>query len=311
MKWQRDDARDLLDSIYRGYPIGTLLLWETKADPQEIRFGSLSLAVPARSDAWWVVDGQQRVVSLARVLLTPHPSEDDFALHFDLDEGKFVLGLNAKVRTGDLSRWLPLTVVLDSEQLIHWLLEQKPAPDRRDMAIRVGKRIREYDVPAYIVHTDSEVTLREIFERSNNSGRPLEAAEVFDALHGARSANYPASIVDIARDLEALHFGHVEQKILYRLLRVLSGADVTDRSGRGVLRLSDDEARKAYAATAGAVRSVILFLKRDVGIAHYDLLPYKLPLVTLGKFFHHHPVPRARSRELLIRWLWRLSLIHI
>lgn len=33
-RWERDNARELLDSIYRGYPIGTLLLWETSADAQ-------------------------------------------------------------------------------------------------------------------------------------------------------------------------------------------------------------------------------------------------------------------------------------
>lgn len=308
LKWQPDDARKLLDSIYRGYPIGTLLLWETKAEAQELRFGAVSVAAPARPDAWWVVDGQQRVVSLARVLLTTAPSSDDFALHFDLQEPKFVAGLSEKLRVADVSRWLPLTAVLDSELLIQWLLEQQPAAVRRELAIRVGKRIREYDVPAYIVRSDSEGTLREIFERSNNSGRRLEVAEVFDALHGARYGQHPASITDIVRDLESLHFGRVEQKILYRLLRVLSGADVTERGDEGVLRLSGDDARRAYTATATAARSVILFLKRDVGIAHYDLLPYKLPLVTLGKFFHHHPAPRARSRELLVRWLWRGAL---
>lgn len=307
-RWQRDDAVELLDSIYRGYPIGTLLLWETQAEAQVFQLGSLSIRAASRPDAWWVVDGQQRVVSLVRVLLAQHPSADEFALYFDLDELRFVASAAVKHVTADPSRWLPLAVVLDSEDLFRWMLELQPQADRRERAVRVGKRVREYEFPAYVVRTDSEATLRDIFGRSNNSGKRLEAGEVFDALHGARTSLRPATLGDIVDELDALGFGRVEQKILYRLLRVLSGADVTDRAGKGVLRLTDEQARTAYAETAAASRSVIQFLKDDVGIPHYALLPYKQPLVTLGKFFHHHPTPLARSRELLVRWLWRGAL---
>lgn len=308
-RWEREDARELLDSIYRGYPIGTLLLWETAAEPQVVHFGPLAIDAPQLTNAWWVVDGQQRVVSLARVLLATHPSTDDFSLYFDLDESRFVLASTILKRPqDDLSRWLPLAVVQDSEQLFRWMLDQKPDGDRRELAIRVGKRIREYEIPAYVVHTDSEETLRQIFGRTNNSGKQLKSNEVFDALHGARLTGKPSRISDIVEDVQELGFGRVEAKILYRLLRVLTGADVTERGERGVLRLSDEEAQTAYAVTAAAAKAVVQFLKRDVGIPHYDLLPYKQPLVTLGKFFHHYPSPTARSRQLLARWLWRGAL---
>jgi hypothetical protein len=308
-RWDRENARELLDSIYLGFPIGTLLLWETSAEAQQISFGPIDIVAPPRSDAWWVVDGQQRVGSLVRVLLAPHPSIDEFALYFDLDGSKLVpASAIAKSPENDPSRWLPLAVVQDSEQLFHWMLEQHPKPARRDLAIRVGKRIREYEIPTYIVHTDNEETLRQIFGRTNNGGKPLKPDEVFDALHSARSSNKPSRISDIVDDLRSLGFGQVEAKILYRLLRVLAGADVTERGGRGGLRLSGEEARAAYASTAAAAKAVVQFLRTDVGIPHYSLLPYKQPLVTLGKFFHHHPSPSPRSRQLLARWLWRGAL---
>jgi len=53
---------------------------------------------------------------------------------------------------------------------------------------------------------------------------------------------------------------------------------------------------------------VIQFLKHDAHIPNFELLPYKQPLVTLGKFFHHHPTPQPRSRALLVRWVWRGAL---
>lgn len=305
-RWERDNARELLDSIYRGYPIGTLLLWETSADAQKVSFGPIDIVASQRSDAWWVVDGQQRVGSLTRVLLAPHPSNDEFALYFDLDKSEFKLvSAIAKAQQQDPSRWLPLAVVQDSEKLFHWMLEEQPKTERRDLAIRVGKRIREYEIPAYIVHTDNENTLREIFGRTNNGGKPLKPHEVFDALHSARSLSNPSRISDIVDSLHGLGFGQVETKILYRLLRVLTGADVTERGERGGLRLTGDKAQTAYSSTAEAAKAVVQFLQAEVGIPHYSLLPYKQPFVTLGKFFHHYPFPSSRSKQLLARWLWR------
>jgi len=108
--------------------------------------------------------------------------------------------------------------------------------------------------------------------------------------------------------LEKLDFGHIEEKILYRLLRVLQGFDIVAGTKTEPPRLTAEEAEQAYQQTTEAATSVIQFLKSDVGIPHYDLLPYKQPFVTLGKFFHHHPQPSPRSRELLARWIWRGAL---
>lgn len=309
LKWERLDASKLFDSLYRGFPIGTLLFWETNAEPEEMRFGSVSVSAGARSDALWVVDGQQRIVSLARVLLAPEPDKDEFSLYFDLDKREFVFPPAAAVREEDPARWLPMTVVLNSESLMQWAFQwASDNKERREQAFLLGKRIREYEVPVYLVRSASESTLREIFGRINSSGKRLDVNEVFDALHGGRATSRPATIREIVTDLEKLGFGLVEEKILYRLLRVLQGEDVTERAGDGPLRLSARQVEQAYRQTAETAAMVIQFIKHDVGIPHYELLPYKQPLVTLGKFFHLHPSPQPRSRELLVRWLWRGAL---
>lgn len=310
LKWERRHAQKLLDSLWRGYPIGTLLFWETDAEAGEVTFGTVRVHGPERTDALWVVDGQQRLTSLARVLMAPQPDTDDFALYFDLDEAAFVPP--PRDRVSDPSRYLPMTEVLDSERLMEWVFRHAPdQPERRERAFTVGKRIREYDVPAYLVRTNREQTLREIFERTNSSGQRLEQAEVFDALNGARGQSRPASLGQIVSDLAHMGFGLVDENILYRLLRVLQGKDVTEGRGEGPLRLDDAEAQRAYRETADAARRVIQFLLDDVGIQRYDLLPYKQPLVLLGKFFHFYREPGARSRHLLARWVWRGALTGV
>lgn len=311
LKWDRMDARLLLESLFRGYPVGTLLLWEAAAPAGEVRFGSLALPAPQMPNALWVVDGQQRIVSLARTLLAADPDSDDFALYVDLDAADFVAPPAIGKRRADPSRWLPMTVVLDAEKLMQWLLDHAAAPgsrQRRDTAIQLGRRLREYEIPAYIVRSDDQAILRDIFNRINSAGKSLDDSDVFDALNGSRLQSRPATITQISSELEKLDFGRIEERLLHRLLRVLLGLPVVESARSDPPRLTDKEAEQAYRLTAATASQIIQFLKSDAGIPHYDLLPYKQAFVTLGRFFQLHPQPSPRSRELLARWIWRGAL---
>lgn len=63
--WSSKKVRDLFDSMYRGYPIGTLMLWETGA---EVGTRQIGLDGPDRAPQLLIVDGQQRLTSLYAVL---------------------------------------------------------------------------------------------------------------------------------------------------------------------------------------------------------------------------------------------------
>ncbi|MFM2059481.1 MAG: hypothetical protein RLY71_3866 [Pseudomonadota bacterium] len=307
--WKREDARKLIDSIYRGYPVGNLLLWERRAEAAQQQLGAgLHIQAEAREDAWWVVDGQQRLVSLARVLLMPEGVSDDFALDIDLDERRVVPSIESRTRAADPTRWLPLNRVVDSEHLVAWLVAMQPGALRQQRAIQAGKRLREYDVPVYIVRTGHDAVLREIFGRINASGKPLEVHEVFEALNSGRHGTQPDSLSAMADALSSWRFGHLDESLIYRALRVVQGQDIVESGREQPKRMPDAAAAEALVRTQQALTAVIQFLTEDAGIPHVRVLPYKEPVVTLAKFFHFHPRPNARSRQLLARWVWRGAL---
>ena len=64
--WSLDKTANLLDSILKGYPIGTFILWETKQRLNDIKnIGNLVLKpVPDDIKIQYVLDGQQRITSL-------------------------------------------------------------------------------------------------------------------------------------------------------------------------------------------------------------------------------------------------------
>ncbi|AVZ80164.1 hypothetical protein C3497_12570 [Zoogloeaceae bacteirum Par-f-2] len=65
--WRAPRVRDLLDSLYRGYPSGAILLWETDEAPPLLDFAVSQQANPYQSIKL-LLDGQQRLTSLSAVI---------------------------------------------------------------------------------------------------------------------------------------------------------------------------------------------------------------------------------------------------
>ena len=67
--WGNDQTAKLIDSIIKGYPIGTFILWKTREELRSVRnVGNIELPEAPKGDAvQYILDGQQRVTSLYAV----------------------------------------------------------------------------------------------------------------------------------------------------------------------------------------------------------------------------------------------------
>ncbi|MGB9206216.1 MAG: DUF262 domain-containing protein, partial [Terriglobales bacterium] len=62
--WEDTKVRDLLDSLFVGFPVGTLVFWHTSSDKDARTLGAERPGLRATS---LVIDGQQRLTSLYAV----------------------------------------------------------------------------------------------------------------------------------------------------------------------------------------------------------------------------------------------------
>jgi uncharacterized protein with ParB-like and HNH nuclease domain len=211
-RWQWEDVRRLFESMAKGYPIGNLLLWERHAEQDRIKMGALSIDAPA-GPALFVVDGQQRVTSLANALTEVGAGDPSFSLAFDLEHETF-----QKPNPSKPDSHVPLHVIFDLQKLLSWFAERPAQKNRLDAATKVAKAIRNYVIPAYVVKQQDEQVLRDIFDRMNNYGRRLTRAEVFSALHGGTTK--PGSNLhfsDIAEAVDAqTRFGRLDDDTLVK-----------------------------------------------------------------------------------------------
>ncbi len=297
--WDADDVRKLFDSIWRGFPLGTLLLWRHEAPAQTTGFGALQLSVPSQPDALWVVDGQQRLTSLIGVLTkSPRGIDERFEVYFDLRRRRFVTSQKATVPP----TWLPLHEAIDTRSLLGWLRDHALDLDGEDLDVAdaLGGALRDYEVPAYIVESDDEFVLREIFDRVNSAGKPIGRFDVFHALFA--SGSDPESPATVVTALERLGFGTLDpSRVVQTLIALRCGnvqRDLHDEFD------SNGQVGEWYDLTEQALSRAITFLRAQ-GVPHLALLPSTLPLPVLGAFFHLHPEPDPWTLKLLARWLWR------
>ena len=98
--WDKDNVKKLWDSIYKFYPIGSILVWKTDLKLQNHRAigGHIITEENSRTEFQYLLDGQQRTTALLTSLYggkIEGKVDFDPTLYFDItieDEvGKFIL----------------------------------------------------------------------------------------------------------------------------------------------------------------------------------------------------------------------------
>ena len=92
--WSKEKSAKLLDSIVKGYPIGTFILWKTKEELRALRnIGGIQLPRTPKGDfIQYVIDGQQRLTTLYASLKGLKIQREDY----EEDYSEFYVDLVAK-----------------------------------------------------------------------------------------------------------------------------------------------------------------------------------------------------------------------
>src|SRR2546426_3886795 len=169
--WRSTRVRDLLDSLYRGYPSGAILLWETDEGVPLQEFAVTQQTNPYQSTRL-LLDGQQRLTSLSAVIrgepVTVRGRQRPVDLLFNLehpDELAVVTEVNENDDDDDRNedevdstedelqrRFDKMTFVVATrklEQLPHWIKESAVFKTDSDAAFLKRAGVSGFDDPRY------------------------------------------------------------------------------------------------------------------------------------------------------------------
>ena len=185
--WTRPQVKKLMNSMYRGYPVGGLLIWETRAEDADIRGDNVS----ASGAISLLLDGQQRVTSLFGIIRgSPPPFFDGDSnafndLYFNLHSQEFEFRSPLKMALD--TRWVNVSQLFEARGVSSILREldrsnaysDDQLNDYEERALRVVN-IRNADIPIQIVSGEDKTTdvVVEIFNEVNAGGRKLSNADL-------------------------------------------------------------------------------------------------------------------------------------
>jgi hypothetical protein len=299
IKWRSTNVIDLFDSIHRGFPIGSLLMNKRSADSADLTFGSVEVKSPQVPDAWWVVDGQQRLTSLVATLQHPKPQPvgDVFAIWFNLETQEFFRRSTAPPQTA-----IPLRTLGDHVRLLHWANEWSLKKERGDLvnrAFELQAKLLGFQVPFYVVNTDDDDVLRQVFRRSNNAGVAMTENEVFQGLYKGTQYDLQSlshELKDVGLDVP--NEDDEEHRGLQMLLSCVKA--IIKEQATNDIRPSPDDWDRVRAA----VRASFRFLVDVAGVPNLHFLPYHGVLPQLARYFDKFPEANIVAQQSLARFVW-------
>jgi Protein of unknown function DUF262 len=297
--WNQNQVIALIDSIARGYPVGTLMFSEGPAPEGEVHFGPITVHAPAEDRAYWVIDGQQRLVSLAAAIAGQTPG---VSIAYDTRSDSFIPSSKS-----NKPLVVPVPILFDSSALGRWLLTSEIDAESLDVVTDISSNIRRYQFPVYVIQHEDPMVAIDIFERLNTSGVSLRPWELFSALATGSQDSAQARVRRIEETAyvvaERTGFGLIDETTIMRAILSIRTNEINR-----VPAISMNELQNAYDESDEPLISAVTFLQETAEIPHISFLAYKYLLVALTRFFALYPTPDARNLRLLRRWLWRSAV---
>ncbi len=298
--WKPTQVRDLAESMWLDFPIGSLLIWNS-ADGVEER-----IARDAQKPGLWLVDGQQRSTALCILFgRKPYwwPSADDwdrtmrrYDIRFDLNakEPPFFHVANAAIRKAKGDRYVSLSrlLVLDTQKApkdqkalqdlarevkVQGLCDGMDAMEVYARLDRVRK-IREKDLVTITVNHELEDVV-EIFSRLNSRGTRVTEADIYLGVVAARAPGWVRDeFLPFLKDLKDYGFD-ISPNLLFRSLTAIAAGKTRFREIPDAI-WNDTTIRPAWTRCKLAWVNLVKRLS-ECGVLSNDPLPTEAALVTL------------------------------
>lgn len=319
--WKQPDLSALLDSVLRGFPIGSILVWDTETEIESSpRIGPVKIRPRPDGQVGYLLDGQQRVSTLVGTLRLSTDADSvveqiDWRIYYDLDSREFS-PLRKRAEPPE-PRYFPVRSLLNTAGFFDACrrIQRKVDDDRRaqswlDEADRLASAFRDYQLPLiHIREADLESAVT-VFARLNRTGRKMAADEMVSALtYQEGEFHLAGKLNEFKSELRKKGFGNLDRVFLLRSVLAALELDIYAKDWGATLMVKPEvqkELPQAFAAAAQGIR-LALDLLENFGVVSDRLLPYGLQLVLLGEFHRLCPEPAPDAVALLKRWFWVTS----
>ena len=332
--WEPENIRKLWDSIFRFYPIGSILYWITDSYLSTHRkLGGFEF--PHDEDTvrkfkeWsYILDGQQRATSLLVSILggkdkIKEDEDFDYTMYFDLTTGTFFFGNEFEkrkskvnpsflIRLKDVPKWnIGFYKEIASQEGYNETIEHNLE--------QLERVFKDYKLVLVKIQGVDVNEVCEIFERINQEGKKLNPVDIIVARTYRNEDSQKGIKMFYLRDnLEKLkevlssqgnRFQNLEDLLIIQMVSICLRKEETGvRKSFGITpkalnNLKTEDLENNWDACQKTIYETIKFLS-DIKIHGQDMLPFGYLILPLCYHFHKN----ALSNNVIAKqWFWRTA----
>jgi hypothetical protein len=310
--WDIRKSAKLMDSIVKGYPIGTFIFWRTKERLRAIRnLGKFDLPTPHENESLdYVLDGQQRLTTLFATLkglkIERHEGkvEDYDEIYINLDAGEddeivvvdtFFLEQTALIRLTDLL-YGELALLFNFDKKYHAKIQDYKT------------RIESYNYSIILIRDAPLDVATEIFTRINEGGRHLTVFEIMVAktFDSDRDFDLAEKYKELIQTLADVNYETISDATVLQTVSILLEKECNKKT---ILKLKKDRFIDIWNDAVDAIERSVDYFRSFYRIPVSQLLPYNALIVPFAYFFYHHKdKPTGDAQKYLQDFFWRVSL---
>ena len=314
--WSLDKTAKLLDSILKGYPIGTFILWETNERLNDIKnIGNLELpAIPDDIKVQYVLDGQQRITSLYAAFLGAKIQKEGEKKITDYSE--IYVDLDGDVENND--NQIVVSEEPESKHItLHKLLSAKYGELREMYSNEEIDKIQEYK-ETFTTYDFSTIVLRkedidsaiEVFTRINTGGQTLTLFEIMSAKTYDEEQDFDMEekFQKLLKELEERKYDTISSSVILSVLSLILSKN-KECKRKVILQLDKQAIIDIWDEVISALKESVDYFRSVYRIPVSAILPYDSLLVPFAYFFYFQKEkPKGEQIKFLEEFFWRMSL---
>lgn len=326
--WQPENILKLWDSIFRFYPIGSILYWITDTYLNTHRkLGGFNFPHNENSvkkfKGWsYILDGQQRATSLLVSLLggkgqVKDDENFDYTVYFDATKGDFFFANDLENRKKSVNPHFLIKLKDVPQWNFSFFSKISNQPDFNKTVehniSQLQKVFADYRMVLIKIQGVDVEEVCEIFERVNQEGKKLDPVDIIiartyrneDPKNNIKMFYLRDNLKDLREELESKsnQFQELDDLAIIQMVSICLRKEkgksfgitpsALDNLTSEVLEKNLNECRKTIFET-------LKFLS-DLSIYGPEMLPYRYLLFPLCYYFHKNKNPR---KEIASQWFW-------
>lgn len=323
--WDKEQSAKLIDSILKGYPIGTFILWKTREALRSVKdIGNHKLPDTPKGDyAQYILDGQQRITSLYAIRkgirITKDKKEinyEDIYINLDYDSSSDEQIVTSQKEDGK-------TYVS-----VHNLLTSDALDFIEDIGKDKARKFQEYKT-SLTTYDFATITIKDypidiacdVFSRINTGGKPLTLFEIMVAMTYDETKNFDLALrYDVLlngsdeedRSLTKAKFETVPAATVLQAVAAITADTIR---AKDILKIRREVFIKNWDPMVSSMFTAVDFIRTKLHVPVSQLLPYSSLLVPFTYFFYKNTNKRptevqAKLLRQFFYWVglnWRYS----